>query len=114
MKKILSILLIAVVIFVLYQHQKPTLSTEEAVVQAYEHLKNPPSEFLKSLPPIQIELDDIPGENIQLQMRPQGEFPGRLFNHLQWEVTISYEDVVPTIVMDAVTGEILDIVGPLN
>lgn len=114
MKKILSFLLIAIVIFVLYEYQKPILSTEEAIVQAYEHLKAPPPEFVMSLPPIQIELEEIPAENINLRLHQQEGFLNGLFNHLQWEVTISYEDVVPTIVLDAVTGEVLDIYGPLN
>lgn len=114
MKKILSVLLVAFIISALYQHQKPILSSEEAIIQAYENLKNPPSKLEVNLPPAQIQLNDIPEGNIQLQMRQQEGFSGRIFNHQQWEVTIRYGDVIPTIIMDAATGEVLDIFGPLN
>lgn len=114
MKKILSALLIAIIIFVLYQYQKPILSSEEAIAQAYKHLKNPPSETELSLPPIQAGLDGISPENISLSLRQQKGFLNELFNNMQWEVTVIYEDVIPTVVMDAATGEVLDIFGPLN
>lgn len=114
MKKILSVLLIAIIILALYQYQKPLLSTEEAIVQAYEHLKSLPSSLEVTLPPVPIELDEIPAENISLSLRQQEGFLNELFNNQQWEVTISYGDVIPTIIMDAVTGEALGISGPLN
>ncbi|MFD1031550.1 hypothetical protein [Metaplanococcus flavidus] len=114
MKKILFAVLMAIIIFALYSYQKPMLSTEEAIVQAYEHLRNPPSNLELNLAPIQIELDEIPAENISLSLRQQKGFLNQLFNHQQWEVTISYEDVIPTVVIDAVTGKILDITGPMN
>lgn len=32
----------------------------------------------------------------------------------EWEVTIKYNGIEPTIVMDAYTGSFIDIYGPLN
>lgn len=114
MKKIVSILLIAIVIFTFYNYQKPMVSTEEAVVQAYGHLKNPSSEAGVSIEAIQVELNAIPSKNIRLELRQQEGFLNELLNQQQWEVPISYENVIPTVVMDAVTGKVLDITGPLN
>ncbi len=114
MRKIVSILLIATVIVALYHHQKPIVSTEEAIVHAYEHLKNHSSESEFDIQPIQVELNAIPVENISLTLRQQEGFLKGLFNQQQWEVTISYEDVIPTVIMDAVTGEVLGVTGPLN
>ncbi|RAZ81332.1 hypothetical protein [Planococcus halotolerans] len=114
MKKVVSAVLIAIVLFAFYNYQKPMLSTEQAIVQAYGYLKNPPSGTGVSVQAIQVELDAVPTENITLALRQQEGFLNELFNDQQWEVTISYEDVIPTVVMDAVTGEVLDIRGPLN
>ncbi|WP_084243653.1 hypothetical protein [Planomicrobium okeanokoites] len=114
MKKAVSALLIAILLLTFYNYQKPMLSIEEAIVQAHGYLKNPSSEIGVSVQAIQVELDAVPTENITLALRQQEGFLNELFNHQQWEVTISYEDVIPTVVMDAVTGEVLDIRGPLN
>ncbi|WKA56549.1 hypothetical protein [Planococcus shixiaomingii] len=114
MKKLLYGVLAAKLIFALYSYQRPMLSTEEAVVQAYEYLRNPPVQMYMTIEPIQVELNEVPAENIRAVLNPQEGFLNQLINKQQWEVTINYQHAVPTVVLDATTGEFLELSGPLN
>lgn len=61
-----------------------------------------------------MELKDIPPENIQVQLTPQAGYLNRLVNKQQWELTIKYNDIEPTFVIDAYTGKLITIYGPLG
>jgi hypothetical protein len=112
MKKIIYVVLLTMVLLFLYNYQKPILTTEEAVVQAYIHLKNPPKGV--EIEKIEMELRDIPASNIELKLHSKAGSFNEFFNRRQWEVTVAYRDLKPTIVMDASTGKLLEITGPLN
>lgn len=114
MKKSLYAFLAIIIIFALYSYQRPILSTEEAVLQAYEHLKIQHSELGVTIEPIQVELNELAEEDISSVLHSQEGFINRLINKQQWQVTFIYQEVVPIVVMDANTGEIMDISGPLN
>lgn len=112
MKRIMYGVLLVLGILFLYHYQKPILTTEEAVVQAYDHLKNPPQGA--GIEEIQLELRNIPADNIQLKLHSKEGFFNEWFNKKQWEVTIEYQSVEPTVVIDAYTGKLVEITGPLN
>lgn len=88
------------------------MSTGEATIKAVEHLKTPPEEFKVSIP--YVELKDIPPENISVHLKPRNGLLNKLANRQQWEVTINYQGIEPTVVMDAYTGKYIDMYGPLN
>ena len=41
-------------------------------------------------------------------------FWNKLTNKKQWEVTVKYNGIQPTVVIDAYTGKFIDLYGPLN
>jgi len=86
------------------------MRTWEAVISAEKHLQNPPQEFSKSIP--RINLEDIPVENISTVLNQKSGSWNQLTNRMQWEVTIKYSGIQPTVVMDAYTGKFIDIYGP--
>jgi len=56
----------------------------------------------------------VPIENISATLNQKSGFWNQLTNRMQSEVTIKYNGIEPTIVMDAYTGSFIDIYGPLN
>ncbi|MBB5181550.1 hypothetical protein HNQ44_003015 [Planomicrobium koreense] len=112
MKKIVSGVLLTIVILLLYTYQKPIMTTEEAIVQAYNHL-NDPSQGV-GIEEIEIELGDIPANSINLKLHSKEGLLNEFFNMRQWVVTVKYQNLRPTVVMDAYTGKLLEISGPLN
>lgn len=67
-----------IIIFALYSYQRPILSTEEAVIQAYDLLKNQPAEMEVNIEPIQIELNEVPLEDISSGLHSREGFMNRL------------------------------------
>ena len=112
LKRIFVGLLIIMAICFLYFYQIPIISTDEATIKAVEHLQTPPEEFKVSIP--YVELRDIPAENISVHLKKRNGFFNELTNRQQWEITINYQGIEPTIVMDAYTGKYIDMYGPLN
>lgn len=111
--KKLSIVLVGITTMIfLYLHQLPTMSTIEAIISSEKHLQHPPEEWGKSI--LYVEIKDIPFENISAVLNPQNGFWNQLTNQMQWEVTVKYNGIEPTIVMDAGTGKLIEIFGPLN
>ncbi len=56
----------------------------------------------------------VPIENISATLNQKSGVWNQLTNRMQSEVTIKYNGIEPTIVMDAYTGSFIDIYGPLN
>jgi hypothetical protein len=86
--------------------------TGEAIIKAEKHLQNPPEEWGKSIS--YIELKDIPPENIRATLNQKKGFFNKLFNRRQWEITIKYNDIEPTLVIDAYNGQLINLYGPIN
>ncbi len=111
MKKfILGLLVIMAISF--YQSQKPIMSTGEAKLKAEEHLQNPSKEWGDSIP--KVDVKSLSSEAVETSLRIKRGFYYGLTNQRQWEVTIKYQGMEPTVVMDAYTGELIEIYGPLN
>ncbi|MFJ5791184.1 hypothetical protein ACIQXW_01620 [Lysinibacillus sp. NPDC097162] len=111
MKKILLGFVVMAMIF-LYIYQSHIMSTVEAISSAERYLQKPPEEWSKSIS--YVDLNEIPIENIRATLNQKSGFWNQLTNRMQWEVTIKYNGIEPTIVMDAYTGSFIDIYGPLN
>lgn len=112
MKKIILGLAIIIALIFLYQYQSPIMITGEAILQAEQHLKHPPKEWKNSIS--YIDLKEIPPENITASLNQKRGFWSELINKRQWEVTITYNGTQPTVIMDANTGEFIDLIGLLN
>ncbi|MDF2066518.1 PepSY domain-containing protein [Bacillus sp. Cr_A10] len=112
MKKILIGLVGTLVMFFLYFYQSPIISTGEAINKAEKYLLNPPEEWRKSIS--FNGLEEIPPENISVNLTPKHGYWNEMTNKMKWEVTIKYTGQESTIVMDAYTGELINLYGPLN
>ncbi|KOS66286.1 hypothetical protein AEA09_18900 [Lysinibacillus contaminans] len=112
MKKILLGLFVIMVMIILYQYKSPIMSTEEAIISIEKHLQNPPKESRKSIS--YVVLKEIPIENISTFLNQKNGFLNELTNRKQWEVTVKYNGIEPTVVIDAHTGDFIDLYGPLN
>ena len=112
MKKILLGLVVVMAMIFLYIYQAPIMSTGNAIVSAEKHLQNPPKEWSKSIS--NADLKEIPIENISVFLNQKNGFWNGLTNRKQWEVTIKYSGIEPTVVIDAYTGEFIDLYGPLS
>ena len=88
------------------------MSTNEAIVSAENHLQNPPKEWRNQI--VNVDLKEIPIENSSVFLNQKNGFWNELTNRKQWEVTIKYNGNEPTVVIDAYTGEFIDLYGPLN
>ncbi len=110
MKKILLGLVVVLAMIFLYLYQLPTLMTIEAIYSAERYLQNPPKELSKSIS--YLDLKEVPEENVSAVLNQRSGFWNQLTNRMQWEVTIKYNDIQPTVVIDANTGKYIDIYGP--
>ena len=112
MKKILLGLVVVMAMIFLYLYQSPIMSTGDAIVKAEKHLQNPPKEWRKSIS--YVDIKEIPIENVSVSLNKKSGFWNDLTNRKQWEVTIKYDGSKPTVVIDAYTGDFIDLYGPLN
>ena len=111
MKRALLIILTLLALISAYQYQKPILTTEEAIVKAYEYLLDPPEGYGDDLIPNK-DLEDMWPIHTRLSIK-HGFF-SEMVNRRSWEVTFRYEGKEPMVIMDAITGEFIMIYGPLN
>ncbi|MCM3745692.1 hypothetical protein M3193_16310 [Sporosarcina luteola] len=94
-----------------YQYQKPILTTDEAIVQAYEYLLDPPEKYGDDLIPTK-DLEEMWPINTRLMMKHG--FYAEMVNRRAWEVTFRYDGKEPMVILDAITGEFIMIYGPMN
>ena len=113
MRKILFILLISIIIFSAYYYQNPILTSDEAILKAVEHLNDPPEEWGKWIS--KVDLNNLPSEAIiDTTLNGKRGFLNELTNRREWHVTITNGDQVPMVVLDAITGEFINLYGPMN
>ena len=111
LKKILLGLGVILTMLFLYLYQAPVMSTGEAIIKAEVHLKNPPEEWKEIS---NVDLKENPPDKISTSLNQKDGIWNRITNRKQWEVTIKFSGAEPTVIMDAYTGKIIDIYGPLN
>ena len=104
-------MVIAITILFAYQYQKPILTTQEAIVQAYEYLLSPPEGFGDDLIPKK-DLEEMWPIHTSLTVRHG--FYYKVVNRRSWEVTFRYDGKEPTVIIDAITGEYIMIYGPMS
>ncbi|MBD7984375.1 PepSY domain-containing protein [Sporosarcina sp. Sa2YVA2] len=112
MKKLLLVFLIIIAMFFSYSYQSPIMITWEAIDSAEKHLKNPPKEWGETFS--DLDWNDTPLKNVSLSLTPKSDFWSKLTNRMNWEVTIKNNGSEKTVVIDAYTGKLIDIYGPLN
>jgi len=112
LKRIFFGLLIIMAICFSYFYQIPIMGIGEATIKAVEHLQTPPEELKVSIP--YVELKDISPESINAHLKRRDGLLNKLTNRQQWEITINYQGIEPTVVMDAYTGKYIDMYRPLN
>ena len=112
MKKIALVFIIAVIIGFAYMYKSPIISSQTALIQAENYLLNPQEEWGYSI--IFNGLEDIPEENIRVNLSEQQGFWNELTNRMQWEVTIKAPENESTVIMDAHTGDFIEIIGAFS
>ncbi|MGG0669126.1 hypothetical protein [Sporosarcina koreensis] len=107
---VIAIVLVLAILFS-YQYQKPILTTEEAIVQAYEYLLDPPDGYGDDLIPTK-EIEEMWPTLTRLSLKHG--FYSEMVNRRSWEVTFEYDGKEPTVIIDAITGDLIMITGPMN
>ena len=59
-------------------------------------------------------LEGIPDDDIHVNLSEKSGFLNELFNRMQWEVTIKAPEMKATIVIDAHSGNFIDLIGAFN
>lgn len=59
-------------------------------------------------------LEGIPSEDIHIHLFERTGFWNKLFNRMQWEVTIKAPEMNATIMIDAHNGEFINLVGAFS
>ena len=112
MKKIVIILVTALIVCFLYFYKSPIISTDVALNNAEKYLLNPPKEWSNS---ISFKgLEELTDENISMYLEQKQGLWNEITNRMQWEVTIKSSEIELTILMDAHTGKFIDFVGGFN
>lgn len=111
MKKIVFVIIICSVICFSYCYKSPILSTDAALIHAEKGLFNLPEEWVNSATQSFNGLEEIPEENIHVNLSQKRGFWNELFNRMQWEVTIKSPELNTTIVIDAHSGYFITLYG---
>lgn len=109
MKKVLIGLICILIMVFLYMYQLPIISSGEAVTYAENILENPPEEWSRS-----IKYNEGTWENINTNLIAKSGFFNKITNKREWEVTIKTVESEYTIVIDAYSGEFIDLFGAFN
>ncbi|WP_025783467.1 hypothetical protein [Sporosarcina sp. D27] len=112
MKRILLAICVIALFGIAYTYQSPILETNQAIDQAKKHVVTPPEEWQASFPKVEEQV--IPWKVIRVELVKRQGFWNELMNKQKWEVTMEYERMQATIVLNAYTGEFMEIYGPLN
>lgn len=88
------------------------LTTDEAIKYAEEYLQSPPPEWENSL--TFVGFDENFGGDIELALIESNGNLNKIRNKKEWEITVIDNDMEVTVVMDAHSGDLLDIYGPLQ
>lgn len=105
-------IIVAVVIGCFYVYKTPVISTQAALIHAEKYLLNPPEEWGDSI--VFNGLEGIPEENIRVNLSERQGLWHELMNSMQWEVTIKSSENESTVIMDAHTGEFIEIIGAFS
>lgn len=112
LKKLLIGLSIFLIMIFLYSYQKPIISSEKAIASAKLYLQNQEEAMSKSLE--KFDWTNTPSENISVSLNQKYDFWSKLTNKVDWEVRINYQGQEPTVIINAYTGKLIEIYGPLN
>ncbi|MEG0383108.1 hypothetical protein [Solibacillus cecembensis] len=112
MKKILIILIVFVVICFSYFYKSPIISSDVALINAEKYLLNPPEEWGVSI--YFNGLEGIPEEYIRVNLSQKHGFWNELLNRMQWEVTIKSPKMGATVMIDAHTGDFINLIGAFS
>lgn len=109
MKKLLIVLITALIICFLFFYKSAVISTDVALVNAEKYLLNPPKVETNSIS--FLGLDELTEQNVSMSLMRKNGFWNKLTNRMQWEVTIKTSEIYTTVIMDAHTGKFMNFVG---
>lgn len=112
MKRILLAICIIALFGIAYTYQSPILETNQAIYLAKKHLVTPPKEWQASFPKVKGQV--VPWKVKRVELVKRRGFWCELMNMRKWEITMEYEGQEATVVLNAYTGEFIEIYGPLN
>ncbi len=108
----ITILVLAIMVF-LFEHQKPVLSTSEAVIQTVKCLNDPPGDL--GIQPMNIKVESLTSEHIsKTHLVEKSGLWNNITNRREWEITLHFNGKHTTVIVDAYTGECVSVYGPLS
>ena len=110
MNKFIRGIVILLIIFFAYEYQKPVVTTNDAMKRAIECINNPPKHL--AINPIDYTLKDIQAVHTSIDVK-RG-FLSQLTNQRELSVTLIFNEVEPTVNMNAYTGKCIRVTGPFN
>ena len=93
-------------------YESNILTSDEAIKYAEEYLQSPPPEWENSL--TFVGFDENFGGDIELALIESNGSLNEIRNKKEWKITVIDIDMEVTVVMDAHTGGLIDIYGPLH
>lgn len=105
--------LVFIMLLITFQYQRPVMTSGEALIQAVAYLQDLPEDYHESMR-LHLQVEELQREDYFTSLNLKRGFLSELLNRRQWEVTIKYDGMEPTVVMDAITGKFITIYGPLN
>ena len=112
MKKILIALITALILCFLAFYNSPVISTDVAIHNAEQYLLNPPEEWANAISFTSFE--ELTDENIHVYLAQKQGLWHDITNGMQWEVTIQSSEINATMIMDAHSGKVIDLIGGFN
>lgn len=93
-------------------YESKILTSDEAIKYAEKYLQSPPPEWENSL--TFVGFDENFGGDIKLALIESNGVLNKIRNKKEWEITVIDNAMEITVVMNAHSGELLDIYGPLQ
>lgn len=112
MNKLILGLVTTIILIILCFYHPPIISSDEAIAIAEKHLLNLPDEWKNSIS--LVGLGESSTERVGVRLLQKQGFWNGVTNKMQWEITLKYADHESTIIIDAYTGEFIDMIGALN
>jgi uncharacterized membrane protein YkoI len=87
------------------------MDTSETLAKTELILQKPPEKWSTLITPT--DLKNISPDKIKTSLKKDRAFKSFIDSYV-WEISLEYDGINPTIVLNAYTGEIIDVYGPLN
>jgi hypothetical protein len=113
LKRFVLGVVIVLMLFFVYEYQKPIITSDTIVRKAIECINHPPESLhIKYSSPPKVTLKGV--QSWKTDLDDKGGFFNNLTNKREWRVTLIINETDTTVKMNAYNGKCLGIYGPLN